>query len=182
MSKLQDIVVEALEYAIPHCRPILNYRPDWLNGMEIDIFFPKMNLCIEVQGRQHYLWCPELQPSVSDFKEQAGRDRKKREMCEARGLNIMVVKCKGCKKGGAIGRLTTNIKRLYGQPLKRVPPSILQKWRQHLKYVDNNKYPSLKTKRGGTHIPTNKFAKDYMKEYILSKRVDHDSVASGPSR
>lgn len=36
-------------------KAITNYRPNWLGGLEIDIFFPELKLAIEFQGDQHYV-------------------------------------------------------------------------------------------------------------------------------
>lgn len=31
-----------------------NYRPSWLDGLELDFFFPELNAAIEFQGDHHY--------------------------------------------------------------------------------------------------------------------------------
>ena len=38
----------------PNHEIIKNYRPDWLERLELDIFLPEIPLGIEYQGIQHY--------------------------------------------------------------------------------------------------------------------------------
>jgi hypothetical protein len=65
-----------------------NYRPNWLFGMELDFFFPEHNVAIEFNGDQHY-FATDL--SASPYA-QKGRDSRKRDICKARGIKLLVFK------------------------------------------------------------------------------------------
>lgn len=62
-----------------------NYRPDWLNGMELDFWVPEWNLAFEFQGDQHFSPVYGLQHMVA----QQVRDKLKRKLCEARGIALL---------------------------------------------------------------------------------------------
>ena len=51
------------------------------NRLRFDFYIPSLNLCIEYQGRQHYMPI-EYFGGVKAFKEQKQRDDKKREYCK----------------------------------------------------------------------------------------------------
>lgn len=64
-----------------------NHRPDWLHGLEIDLFFPRLNLGFEFQGDQHYIAIK----GAEALKSQQARDARKLELCEGRGISLIVV-------------------------------------------------------------------------------------------
>ena len=61
-----------------------NHRPAWLEGMELDFFYPKHNLAFEFNGDQHYsptsMGCP---------KAQKRRDARKRAICKGLGVKLI---------------------------------------------------------------------------------------------
>src|ERR1700744_4986390 len=59
-----------------------NYRPDWLLGLELDFYFPGLNLAIEFQGGQHYTPVHGL----GNLYSQRRRDTQKRKICSERGI------------------------------------------------------------------------------------------------
>lgn len=66
-------------------------RPDFLQGLELDVFVPAMLLGFEFQGQQHY-------NPVEHWGGEAGlrklqeRDRRKKEMCRTHGVKLIEVK------------------------------------------------------------------------------------------
>lgn len=69
-------------------RFIENFRPDWLFGMELDFFFPEYNAAIEFNGDQHY----HATALASNPMAQRIRDKRKREICKQRGINLVSIK------------------------------------------------------------------------------------------
>lgn len=69
---------------------IRHYRPNWLNGMELDIFIPSINLAFEYQGQQHYhsvkAWGGER-----SLKAVQARDKLKKSICEERETKLIAV-------------------------------------------------------------------------------------------
>ena len=57
-----------------------NYRPDWLNGLELDLFFSDYNLAIEVNGANHFL-------SLS----QQERDSTKQLLCKQNKVKLITI-------------------------------------------------------------------------------------------
>jgi hypothetical protein len=57
--------------------PIIEYRPPFLNGLELDAFFQKYRIALEVQGAQHRLHSTSWYKDVKKLKDIVNRDRKK---------------------------------------------------------------------------------------------------------
>jgi len=69
---------------------IHHHRPDWLDGLELDIFVPELQLGIEYQGQQHFhpiaAW-----GGVAALRTLQRRDQEKRMKCEAAGVTLVEV-------------------------------------------------------------------------------------------
>lgn len=91
------------------------FRPDWLNGLELDIFLPNLKIAFEYQGQQHYFPI-KAWGGKSSFEQLQERDRRKKTICSA--LNITLIEI------------------AYTEPLNEV--HILQKINDilHLKKID----------------------------------------------
>jgi tetrahydromethanopterin S-methyltransferase subunit G len=65
-----------------------HYRPDFMEGLELDIYIEELRIGIEYQGIQHYKpikhWCGE--ESLIGLKK---RDEKKRYICENLGIPLI---------------------------------------------------------------------------------------------
>ena len=66
-------------------------RPDWLGGLELDVYVPRLSLALEHQGQQHY------QPVEAWGGEEAHeslreRDARKAELCRRRGVHLIEVR------------------------------------------------------------------------------------------
>lgn len=84
---LKHIVAQALEplgYEVRH-----RVRPEWLGGLELDIYVPDLSLALEYMGEQHYF-------PVERFGGEEGlrlvkdRDRRKAEICKKRGVALLL--------------------------------------------------------------------------------------------
>ena len=68
-----------------------NYRSDWLNGLELDRYYPTMGIAIEFQGDQHSRIVPVMHKGPADFQRQVNLDTEKRHACEGRGLKLYAI-------------------------------------------------------------------------------------------
>lgn len=151
MSHLQGIIERACKAWFPGERIWTNYRPDWLYGMEIDIFMPDIKLAIEVQGHQHHLFVPDFQDSVDTFKAQVDRDKRKRYLIKQRGIAFFEVPCVNKVMGGLQQKLTNYLhKRLS------TPPELKKEWSAHRRYLNTCKNMVRFKLKSGTLIPINK--------------------------
>lgn len=66
-----------------------NYRPDWMEGLELDFYIDELKLAAEVQGLQHYEFVEYFHKTKDDFDSQKIRDEKKRIIC--RNKNILLI-------------------------------------------------------------------------------------------
>lgn len=84
----ETILYYIIETIFPNTTILRHYRPDFLEGLELDIYIKELNLGIEYQGIQHF------QPikhwgGPEAFLRQRERDEKKKIICEQ--LNIKLV-------------------------------------------------------------------------------------------
>ena len=58
-------------------KPIIEYYPPFLNGLELDAFFQKCRIALEVQGAQHRFHSTSWYKDVKKLKDIINHDRKK---------------------------------------------------------------------------------------------------------
>lgn len=68
-----------------------HYRPDWLDGLELDIFLVEPQIGIEYQGIQHYEPV-EHWGGREALKERQARDRRTRKLCTEHGVELVEIK------------------------------------------------------------------------------------------
>lgn len=88
-SKLQSALSRFLIDSLPDEEWKENARPEWLDRMELDFYFERERLAIEVQGEQHFRYCPRFHKDYSDFLSQQVRDKRKKELCEQYGIELI---------------------------------------------------------------------------------------------
>lgn len=64
---------------------VRNHRPWWLNGLELDFYFPRKRIAIEFQGDHHY----QKTEYSQNLKAVRYRDRIKRRLCEANDVHLI---------------------------------------------------------------------------------------------
>lgn len=69
---------------------IHHHRPDWLDGLELDIWVPELELALEYQGQQHF-YPVEAWGGKGALKALQSRDQKKRETCNRVGVTLVEV-------------------------------------------------------------------------------------------
>lgn len=71
--------------------PLWNKRYKFLDGLELDIFIPKLRLAFEYNGKQHYKFIPYFHKTKDRFKQQLERDNKKKELCEKNNVYLITI-------------------------------------------------------------------------------------------
>lgn len=90
--------------------PVENYRPDWLYGMELDLFWPELGLAVEFQGDQHYL--PVF--GVDAMRSQQFRDARKKKICWENGVTLIEVEAIHLEYTNLNRRLKVAFRRIAG--------------------------------------------------------------------
>lgn len=69
---------------------VRHYRPNWLEGLELDVYVPDHNIAFEYQGIQHFVavkhWGGEAQ-----LQKQKEHDARKKKICLERGVNLICI-------------------------------------------------------------------------------------------
>jgi len=71
--------------------PMIEYRPPFLNGLELDAFFQKYRIALEVQGSQHRFHSTSWYKDVKKLEGIVNRDRQKRCICLDNGIFLLEV-------------------------------------------------------------------------------------------
>lgn len=67
-----------------------HHRPEWLEGLEIDIFVPEVNIGFEYQGIQHFKPV-EHWGGAKQLEKQQRHDKKKKKLCEEHGVRLITI-------------------------------------------------------------------------------------------
>jgi gas vesicle protein len=68
-----------------------HYRPDWLDGLELDVFLVEPDVGIEYQGVQHYETVDHWGGEEGLRKRQA-RDKRTRELCREHNVELVEIR------------------------------------------------------------------------------------------
>ena len=68
-----------------------HYRPDWLEGLELDIYIPSIKLAFEYQGIQHFK-AVEHWGGQKQLEKQQEHDQRKARICEGLGICLICVR------------------------------------------------------------------------------------------
>jgi len=68
---------------------IRNYRPKWLEGLEIDIYLPNRKMGFEYDGEQHFKYIPYFHTDYEHFDKQKKRDKLKDEICKKGNIHLI---------------------------------------------------------------------------------------------
>lgn len=143
MSYGQDLLREYLEL-IGKGKYIENFRPDWLNGLELDFYFPGKKLALEFNGDQHYAHTEFGSPY-----SQWSRDRLKRELCKKRGIRLAIIDACDLEYTRLIGRIGGNKKMVQ---MNRKKLRILNKKSKAYRKLLIEKYDSVTARKKGSKI------------------------------
>ncbi|GES92572.1 hypothetical protein GLOIN_2v229933 [Rhizophagus clarus] len=70
---------------------MIKYRPPFMQGLELDAFFQKYRIALEVQGAQHQFHSTSWYKDVKKLEDIVNRDRQKRCMCQDNGIFLLEV-------------------------------------------------------------------------------------------
>ena len=90
-SRLEKYLSKELYTRFGHLSIRQNYRPTWMDGLELDFFIEDLNIAAEVQGAQHYQFVEYFHKSQDDFEKQQDRDAKKVLICRERKIKIVEI-------------------------------------------------------------------------------------------
>lgn len=68
---------------------LINTRPRFLYGLELDFYIPSLKLAFEFQGEQHYQPQDYFRMSLSDFGQQVIHDIQKDLLCKKNGILLI---------------------------------------------------------------------------------------------
>lgn len=89
----------------------MDVHPVWLDGMEIDLFYPQWDLALEFQGQHHYM------PIGGEkaLRRQQSSDRRKLELCEQNGVLLIRFDLVDLRHPEAIRVIMRRFVSCYGQ-------------------------------------------------------------------
>lgn len=86
----ETVLAQIVERILPNDEIVRHHRPDWLDGLELDIWVPKAGLAIEYQGQQHFhpieAWGGE-----KALAKQKRRDERTRSLCKEKGVELLEI-------------------------------------------------------------------------------------------
>ena len=95
-SKGENQMYEIVKNKFPSELVLRNERPSWLknekgNNLELDVYFPNLELAFEYHGRQHKEYTPFFHNSFKDFERQNRNDEIKIRKCKLRGITLIII-------------------------------------------------------------------------------------------
>lgn len=91
-SKLQQQVSALLNIHLGQYTIRENYRPDWLDRLELDFYIKELQVGIEVQGRQHFEFLPKFHKDIAGFQAQQDRDLRKADLCTQLRISLYYIR------------------------------------------------------------------------------------------
>lgn len=84
----ETVLFHLVETLYPDYSLKRHHRPEYLEGLELDIFIEEEQVGIEYQGVQHFE-AVEHWGGKEALKERQERDKRKRELCKEQGINLV---------------------------------------------------------------------------------------------
>jgi hypothetical protein len=89
----ETILAQMVSRLLNRYQVIRHYRPEWLDGLELDIYVPELKLAFEYQGQQHFFpiaaWGGE-----DAFRGLQERDNRKKKLCAELGITLIIIEFK----------------------------------------------------------------------------------------
>lgn len=90
-SKLESYLSKELYTRFGQYSVRQNYRPFWLDGLELDFYIDELILAAEVQGEQHYSFVEFFHRNQEGFEAQKKRDIEKSIICRNHGIDLIEI-------------------------------------------------------------------------------------------
>jgi hypothetical protein len=92
-EKYCNEIIEELfpDYKFDKVRPKWLKNPKTNRSLELDLYNCELKIAIEYNGRQHYEYVKRFHHNEEEFADQLKRDLIKRQVCEARNINLICV-------------------------------------------------------------------------------------------
>lgn len=87
MSRFQRQARELIKQYFPNA--IDEYE---IQGQRIDIYLPDEQIGVELDGRQHFCYCPDFHKTPADFERQQYLDREKERKCKDAGITLIRIR------------------------------------------------------------------------------------------
>lgn len=91
MSNLEKYLSKKLYESFGSIEIKQNYRPQWMEGLELDFYIEDLKLAAEIQGMQHYSFVQFFHGTKEKFYEQQKRDAVKSSICRERGIRLVEI-------------------------------------------------------------------------------------------
>lgn len=94
LSQTEYVARALFRHYLPRERVVYGVRPDWLmnpetgNCLELDLYWPDVNMAAEIDGSQHFRFTPGLQKTYGDYEKQLRHDSMKIRVCLERGITF----------------------------------------------------------------------------------------------
>jgi len=86
----ETMLATTVRQLYPKDQILRHHRPEWLGGLELDVFLPGRALAFEYQGQQHFhpikAWGGE--EALAELKQ---RDRRKARICAEQGIMLIPI-------------------------------------------------------------------------------------------
>lgn len=91
VSKLEGYLSKELYTRFGQYSIRQNYRPDWMEGLELDFYIDELKIAAEVQGEQHYGFVEYFHRTPENFEAQKKRDDKKKIICRSNSVRLVEI-------------------------------------------------------------------------------------------
>lgn len=153
----------------------IDYRPAWMDGLELDAWWAELRIGLEFQGDQHYFPLDGL----DEFVKQTARDDRKHRICREAGIPVIHLTAVDLTKLGVEAAISRSI--VYRTIKKRVKKRILATIKIATRpspelLLDSSRY--LTILRQTYNAPTAKVRSSHRKEVIresvdIAKAISH---------
>lgn len=86
----ETMLFNIISILYPNEEIIRHYRPQWLEGLELDIYLPNLKTGIEYQGIQHFQ-AVEHWGGQKQLKKQQEHDARKKRLCKELGVQLVCI-------------------------------------------------------------------------------------------
>jgi len=86
----ESVVYKIVCDLFPTHTVLRHQNPEWLDGLELDIYVPQLAFAVEYQGEQHYLPISAWGGQAA-LNERKQRDQRKAQLCKKNGIALIAI-------------------------------------------------------------------------------------------